>query len=238
MNRILSLFITVCIVNTLLAAEPKKQVDLPTTRTEKQISGWKVLVDDRLLSEPNQELAAKSLKFLEAKLDEIKIIVPADKVAKLQTVKIVLDLSHGGLVPFQYHPSAGWLKDNGYSPDLAKCVHLPRAKDLTTSRNVREQPMVILHELAHAYHDQFLDFDNPRVKEIFEQYKKSGNGEKTLLYNGKRTKHYALTDHKEFFAEMTESYFGSNDFYPFNRAELIESEPAIFELMKKVWTEQ
>ncbi len=116
-------------------------------------------------------------------------------------------------------------------------MHLPRAKDLTTPRNVREQPMVILHELAHAYHDQFLDFDNPRVREVFEQYKKSGNGDKTLLYNGKRTKHYALTDHKEFFAEMTESYFGSNDFFPFNRAELIESEPAIYDVLKKIWTE-
>ncbi len=120
MLRFTTLLAALLFVNPLLAAEPKKQVDLPTTRTEKQIAGWKVLVDDRLLSEANQELTAKSLKFLEAKLDEIKIIVPADKVAKLQTVKIVLDLSHGGLVPFQYHPSAGWLKDNGLLAGLGQ----------------------------------------------------------------------------------------------------------------------
>ena len=40
----------------------------------------------------------------------------------------------------------------------------------------------------------------------------------------------------EFFAEMTEAYFGANDFYPFNRAELRESEPAIYELMADIWT--
>ena len=48
-------------------------------------------------------------------------------------------------------------------------------------------------------------------------------------------RHYALTDHKEFFAEMTESYFGSNDFFPFNRAELKDAEPEVYELMKQVW---
>ena len=30
-------------------------------------------------------------------------------------------------------------------------------------------------------------------------------------------RHYALTNHKEFFAEMSEAYFGMNDFFPFNR---------------------
>lgn len=213
------------------ASEPAK----PTSHTVKKVEGWTVRVDDRLLVAPNDELGAKALKFLENKLVDIKIVVPADKVKKLQEVVIVLDLTHGNLGPMQYHPSAGWLKANGYAADLARCVHLPRAADLMTTRNVREQPWVILHELAHAYHDQVLGFDDPRVKEVYEKYKKSGRGEKTLLHNGARVKHYALTNEKEFFAEMTESYFGSNDFFPFNRAELRESEPEIYELMQNVW---
>ncbi|MGO9112581.1 MAG: hypothetical protein ACLP9L_25400 [Thermoguttaceae bacterium] len=32
---------------------------------------------------------------------------------------------------------------------------------------------------------------------------------------GQHVRHYALTDHKEFFAEMSEAYFGMNDFFPF-----------------------
>ncbi len=39
----------------------------------------------------------------------------------------------------------------------------------------------------------------------------------------------------EFFAEMTETYFGQNDFFPFNRAELQREEPAISELMRAIW---
>jgi len=34
-------------------------------------------------------------------------------------------------------------------------------------------------------------------------------------------------DQKEFFAEMTEACFGMNDFFPFNRAELMTAEPEI-----------
>ena len=74
-----------------------------------------------------------------------------------------------------------------------------------------------------------------KIKQVFQNYRKSGRGEKTLLFNGSRVRHYALTDQKEFFAEMTESYFGVNDFFPFTRAELKESEPEIFELMQGIW---
>ncbi|QJW98298.1 anthrax toxin lethal factor-related metalloendopeptidase [Frigoriglobus tundricola] len=214
------------------AADPPPK---PTSHTVKKIEGWTVRVDDRLLTAPNDEVGTRAIRYLESKLGDIKTVLPADKVKKLQTVTIVLDLTHGDLGPMQYHPSADWLKANGYSTDLAKCVHLPRADDVATKRNTADMPWVILHELAHAYHDQVLGFDEPRIIEAYEKYKKSGRGEKTLLFTGERTKHYALTDHKEFFAEMTESYFGTNDFFPFNRAELKESEPEIYELMAHVW---
>ena len=162
-------------------------------------------------------------------------MVPGDKLKKLQAVVIVLDLTHGKLGPMQYHPSADWLKANGYATDLEKCVHIPRAADLPTIRNIREQPWVILHELAHAYHDQVLSFEEPRIIEAYEKYKKSGHGDKTLLYDGRRVRHYALTNQMEFFAEMTEAYFGVNDFFPFNRAELKEAEPEIFKLLQAIW---
>jgi hypothetical protein len=211
--------------------EPAK----PTSHTDRKIEGWTVRVDDRLLHAPDDALGTRALRFLENKLSDIKAVVPEDKVKKLQQVTIVLDLTHGKLGSMQYHPSADWLKANGYATDLEKCVHIPRAADLPTRRNINEQPWVILHELAHAYHDQVLGWNEPRIKEAYEKYKKSGHGDKVLLFNGDHVKHYALTDHKEFFAEMTESYFGVNDFFPFNRAELKEAEPEIYELLKNIW---
>lgn len=216
-------------------AQDKKEAEKPTSHTKRNVEGWTVRVDDRLLKPENKEKLDRAIRFLEAKLVDIKIVVPEDKVKKLQTINIILDLTHGKLGPMQYHPGAGWLTTNGYSADIVKCVHLPRIDDLVTKRNTNEQPWVILHELAHAYHDQFLGFDEPRIKDAYENYKKSGRGDMTLLYNGKRVKHYALTNEMEFFAEMTEAYFGTNDFFPFNRAELKESEPQIYEVLKNTW---
>ena len=40
---------------------------------------------------------------------------------------------------------------------------------------------------------------------------------------------------KEFFAELTECYFGSNDFYPFVAGELKQAEPEIFALLADIW---
>jgi len=221
----------------LLAPPAKKpaESEKPILYTVRKLEGWTVRVDDRLLKAPEEALGTRALRFLEGKLSDIKAVVPEDKLKKLQSVTIVLDLTHGKLGAMQYHPSSSWLKANGYSPELAKCVHIPRAADLPTKRNINEQPWVILHELAHAYHDQVLGFEEPRIKEAYQKYKKSGRGDKALLYNGKRVKHYALTDHKEFFAEMTEAYFGVNDFFPFNRAELKEAEPEIHELLTNIW---
>jgi hypothetical protein len=48
-------------------------------------------------------------------------------------------------------------------------------------------------------------------------------------------KHYGLSNHKEYFAESTEAYFGVNDFYPFVRAELNEHDPAMYALLEKIW---
>ena len=209
--------------------------DKPASRTERRVEGWTVRVDDRLLAGPDAALGTRSLRFLEAKLSDIVAVVPADRLAKLRGVAIVLDLTHGDLKSMQYHPSAGWLTGHGYAADLAKCVHIPRAADLPVRRNINEQPWVILHELAHAYHDQVLGFDEARIDAAYKAYKKSGRGDATLLYDGRKVKHYALTTRMEFFAEMTEAYFGVNDFYPFTRAELKQTEPEIEELLTHIW---
>lgn len=210
--------------------------DRPAARVAQQLEGWTIRVDDRLLGDAAEaELGKHALRFLEGRLIDIKTVVPADRVRELQKMTIVLDLNCGDLGSMQYHPSAGWLKEHGYTEDLAKCVHLPRAADVATKRNTNEQPWCILHELAHAYHDQKLNFEEPRIKAAFERYKESGHGDATLLFDGRRVKHYALTNQMEFFAEMTEAYFGVNDFYPFVRAEMIESEPELYKLLSEIW---
>lgn len=230
----LTLLLYVSTAASCRAAE-KNRLPPPVSWTSQNIEGWTVRVDDRLLAPPHVDLGEQALKMLSAKLVGLPYIVPAEPLEKLRAVTIVLDLAHGALRNMQYHPSAAWLEQNGYATNLVKCVHIPEAKDLLTARTVNEQPMVILHELAHGYHDQVLGFDEPRIIKAYENFKKSGNGEAALLYNGKRVRHYGLTDQKEFFSEMTEAYFGTNDFFPFTCAELMTAEPEIYALMSAIW---
>ena len=210
--------------------------DQPARRVPVTIEGFTVLVDDRLVEGgADAAIGREALEFLEGKLVDVRIVVPPDKLEKLRKVTIVLDKSCGDLKPMQYHPSADWLESHGYPRSLEKCVHIPRVNDLVTRRTVAEQPWVVLHELAHAYHDQVLGFDDPRIVTAWEAFKADERPHRTLLYDGSRVKHYGLTDHKEFFAEMTEAYFGSNDFHPFNRAEMKTEYPEIHALLSDIW---
>jgi len=80
-----------------------------------------------------------------------------------------------------------------------------------------------------------LGFDEPRVLAAWQDFKTSGRGENVLHIGGRRLRHYALTDQKEFFAEMCEAYFGMNDFFPFNNAELKDAEPETWKLLQTIW---
>ena len=227
----------VVLVTPLAVGEENTEPAKPTSHTVRNIEGWTVEIDDRLLKEEHKELGGLALRLLSNQLFQIAFLLPESKVEKLRTVKIRLDLTHGKLTSAQYHPSRDWLRNNGYSESLAKCVHLPDATNFASQGLHRTQPWVMLHELAHAYHDQFLErgFENPAIKEAWQQLVDSGKYESTLHVDGRETKHYALTNQQEFFAEFTESFFGMNDFFPFNRGELRTDAPEVYRLLQAIW---
>ena len=44
-----------------------------------------------------------------------------------------------------------------------------------------------------------------------------------------------MTNHMEYFAESSESFFARNDFFPFNRAELHQHDPQMEQLLERLW---
>jgi hypothetical protein len=203
---------------------------------EQQIEGWTVAVDPELLSPANQAEGQEALKALANHLQRVRYIVPPNRLGRLQEFRIWIDWEHK-LGNMQYHPDRGWLLSNGHDPRLTKHVHIPRAKQLLDPGQWAKHPYAVLHELAHAFHDQELGFDHREIVDIYEQMKSEGIYDNVLLYTGRRVKHYGLNNHKEYFAESTEAYLGVNDFYPFVRAELREHDPRMFKLMERVWGE-
>ncbi len=208
---------------------------LPTAHTNRDIEGWTVRVDDRLLNGDGAAAGERALKLLTARLVAITIVVPEPSLAKLRAITIELDLNYGDLHAMQYHPDAGWLKENGYSEQLAKFVHIPEVEDFLSPFEIHRMPWVVLHELAHGFHDQTIGFDDERVTAVWKKFCNSGKYKSVVTSPGPMREHYGLTNQKEFFAEMTEAYFGSNDFYPFVTGELMQAEPEIFVMLAEIW---
>jgi len=219
-----------------VSAQDAKDVDpVRFDPVMRDIEGWKVHVEPALIEGEHKEEGARALVMLANHLQRIKILVPAEPLAKMQQVEIWIEHDHPRLKSMQYHPSKGWLVANRHDPRLTKKVHITQARELLSRSQMLKHPAVILHELAHGYHDQILSFDNPEVIATFAKAKAAGTYESVLLYTGKKVKHYGLSNHKEYFAEGTEAYFYRNDFYPFVQAELKEHDPTLHELLVKIW---
>ncbi len=200
----------------------------------KQIEGWSVKVDPTLLNE-KKEAGEVALKALANHLQRITYIVPAEKLKELRKLPIWLEFKNKKLKNMQYHPSKGWLATNGHDVRLAKHVHIPVAAALTDRQMWAKHPYVVLHELAHAYHDQVLGFRHAKIIAAYNAAKASRSYENILDHRGRKVRHYGLNNPKEFFAEATEAYFGVNDFYPFVRAELKKHDAKTYGVMEEIW---
>jgi hypothetical protein len=53
--------------------------------------------------------------------------------------------------------------------------------------------------------------------------------------DGSRESAYALKSHREFFAELSEAYFGRNDYFPFTRQQLRTFDPESFKVIAEAW---
>lgn len=215
----------------LLLTSPALAFD-PVTR---EMEGWTIHIDPALLSDDPKSEESRSLQMLRNHLFFITNLVPEARLKELKTLEIWIEKDHPTLKAMQYHPSRQWLVDNKHDPRLAKKVHIPVARQLVSRSQIMKHPMVVLHELAHAYHDQILGFDDPRILSTFQAAKDSKKYRSVLLYNGRRVLHYGMTNHKEYFAEGTEAFFNRNDFYPFVQAELKEHDPRLHALLEEIW---
>jgi hypothetical protein len=192
------------------------------------IQGWTVHIEKSALDHAKLKTA---LVALEAQLTEIKSFLNPEIVTKLKAVPIWLNKKTPHTTC--YHPSIQWLKKNNRMPEKARSVELQGVDSFINTSST--QPMVMLHELAHAYHHRVLDFNDPVITKAFNQAVAAKSYEKVKHISGRIVRHYALTDEKEYFAEASEAYFGKNDYHPFNRTELKEHDPAAYAMVESVW---
>ncbi len=119
---------------------------------EQPVEGWHVLVNEKLIAD--KELCASTLKLLDCQLYQISRAVPEAPLSKLRQIPIWVERSSGQFRCMCYHESRAWLETHGVNPAKTGAVEL--ANPATFLRWAREQPWMVLHELAHGYHQRFL----------------------------------------------------------------------------------
>jgi hypothetical protein len=159
--------------------------------------------------------------------------VPRPALDRLREVPLWVEAGNPKVQCMCYHPSRGWLEAHGFNPEKAGAVEI--GNPVTFLDWTHHQRAMVLHELAHAYHHQVLGYDNPDIKAAYEHAKAGGTYESVLYYDGRKRRAYAMNNDQEYFAELTEAYFSTNDFYPFVRPEVKEHDPQMFETLKKLW---
>jgi hypothetical protein len=214
-------------------APMKRKPFVPTNQYEtKTLEGWTVHVNKSLLGD-QAELGRRALRLLELKLFDLSTAVPAKACAELRKVPIWLGVDDGYAPCSEYHMSESWLKDNGFNPEKAKAVEIGNASlFLDWSKG---QPSMVLHEMAHAYHDRVLGRDHPAVAQAYAVAVESKKYDSVLRNNGKVERAYAMANVAEYFAESTESFFGTNDYYPFVAVEFRQHDPQMYELLRTLW---
>jgi hypothetical protein len=199
---------------------------------ERSVQGFIVLVNRRVLDHKKE--AAEALKEVDSQLGRIARVVALKPLAKLRKVRIWMEWASDPEALTIFHPSAQWLRENGYNPEKAGGIVVGNAlKFIECSRD--DQPWALMHEMAHAYQFRVIGEDHPAAQKAYQKAIDAGLYESVPHVHGGTRKAYAATNYKEYFADLTEAYFGKNDFFPFNREDLKKYDPAGYRLMQDVW---
>ena len=209
-------------------------------RQVRQIRGWTLRIDERLIAK-DPAAVEKAVVILDAQLAKVERLIPAKAVERLRSVPLNFSLPYPDRRPTaEYHGGLAWVKQAGREIALAKAIEFTNVDRFEPE--IRRMPVLVLHELAHAYHDQVIPggYQNKDILGAFQQAKAAGTYDAVKRWTGEKyietpTKAYAMTNQMEYFAEVTEAYFDRNDMEPFNLTELKAKDPAVVPVLEKVW---
>ncbi|MCY4531179.1 MAG: hypothetical protein OXC84_02420 [Gammaproteobacteria bacterium] len=212
-----------------------------------EILGFTVYVSGRAADHKPEKTEA-ALWGLRAQISHLVNVLPMHAVKRLRHVKIWLtddstieeNPDSKELCPHAcYYPEIYWsslLYD--FNMDKRGSVEFRNMEFLT--KYTRCCSNTLIHEMSHAYHDQFLSrsFSNSDIESAFEDAKESGlydEAKSMFSWYVEPELHYGMTDRKEFFATMTETYFYYFSRYPFVAGDLYEYDRDTFDLMRAIW---
>lgn len=226
---------------TPVTTPQRADAELPRHYEPLSVGGFHAMIRSGWESQHPVEVR-RVLAALETDLAGIEAVVPGPSLAVLrERVTIWISPSLEPREGFSgrgmcFHESEAWVSANGLGAERFRGVEICNAGDYLLWR--AEQPMMVLHEMAHAYHEAIRPGDG-EVRAAFEHAVAEGRYEHVrhvLAGPGELRRAYALNNDREYFAELTEAYFGRNDFGPVTREELRDLDPMGFGMIERAWS--
>ncbi len=155
--------------------------DPTSAYAKRSVQGFNVMVNRRVLEHKKE--AAEALEEVDAQLGRIARVVPPKPLAKLRKVRIWVEWASDPEALTVFHPSAQWLRENGYNPEKAGGIAVGNAcKFIECSRD--DQPWALMHELAHAYQFLVLGEDHPAAQKAYRKAMDGGLYESVAHVHG------------------------------------------------------
>jgi hypothetical protein len=193
-------------------------------------AGFTVEIADDVRADPIHAQLASSL--VESGLQAAWRLLGEEKTAQLRGVRIIVKSTSPEVKgPAAYHP----VGSVAVEPGRYNTIEVNLAYYIEAVQRI--QPYAMLHELVHAYEFLILQGGNsPEVIALYEQALSRGRYDAMpRLFAPELERHYGLSTHHEFLAEMSESYLAVNDFYPYLASQLADHDPTVYAYMEDLW---
>ena len=217
---------------------PKLKAELVPGYTPKLVEGFTVLLSDETMQHlDDPKFKKKPVEVLAQEFKAITAAMPAKSIKILQGLLFFVEWDNretlrngraGRALAVYYGGHQLSMLAKGMPPLKAKNITVLSMQSLAAEHQpeVDSGRCVMLHEIAHAVHDQLLGFKNAT---IFAAYKQA------LERKFVDRDAYAATNEMEFFAEMTCAYYDQLDYHPKTREALQKLDPVTFKVMEEVW---
>lgn len=225
-------------VGSLLTNDNSQAPPAPFTPTDqyrrRELLGFTLLLNPEL-SQRQREVDTL-LKELEKQFKNVQEVLTAEQFDVVRQPPIWIEWDNPALdSPSAFLGSEKWISLKGLNPEKLNCIEINNSRRFVLTAQ-RVQPWLMMHELAHVWHFRKLGVQHPGIMKAYADAMDAKLYDSVLYTEGvKKRRAYAAKNYIEYFAELSEAWFGKNDYYPFTRKELQSHDPQGYNLMLEIW---
>jgi dipeptidyl-peptidase-4 len=223
------------ILLSLAVASPAAAFEPTANYRKHDLQEFTVYLSPELLRHKREADAV--VRQADIELERVGNVVPDKALEALRKVPIWMEWNEpADRAPVaRFFPGPTGVKRLGLNPGKADGIEVPCANRFLANYQDGAQ-WVLMHELAHAHHTLALtNKQDAAVKAAHQQAVERKLYENVEHFNGVRTRGYAVTNHFEYYAVLSEAYFGKSFNFPYDRPGLLRYDTVGYWLMHDTW---